>query len=499
MRAANTGQMREIERMTINEYGISGTVLMENAGRAVAECAASYNAERYTVVCGKGNNGGDGCVAARHLYNMGKQVTIMMIGRPEELSGDARLNYEIAKKIGIDIEEGLKEDTLKNSDVIIDALIGIGIKGAPRGEIKEAIISINRSGKKVVAIDVPSGVNTDTGAVEGECVRADDTVTFGVHRLGLACCPGAQYAGRVHVRDISFARQAIDRQGIDVFITEKADIPKRRPDSHKGTYGRVFALCGSTGYTGAAYLSALAALKTGCGLVTLGVPAGIYGILAQKLTEVITLPLNDHNGKLSADCLPCVDGAVMGADAVICGCGLGRSADIERVVGHIIQNSRAPVVLDADGINAIASRKDILKAKKCDVIITPHMGEMSRLTGIDVCDIQNNAPVVAKAFALEYNVITVLKGSNSIVAFPNGRLHINTNGNSGMATAGSGDVLAGIIASLAAQGLTPEQAAVNGVFLHAEAGDLAAERLGQHGMVAGDILNSIPYVLKEVI
>lgn len=499
MKAANIRQMQSIDRISIDEYGILGTVLMENAGRAVAEHAAALGAESYAVLCGKGNNGGDGSVAARHLFNMGKKVTLMLIGKPDELSNDAKNNFQTAQKIGISTVIGLNKKILKESDIIIDALLGIGAKGAPAGEIKKAISAINDSKKTVIAVDVPSGINADSGAVEGECVHADLTVTFGLLKIGLVCYPAAQYAGKVKVCDISFAPQAVLRQNIEVFTVDCAVIPKRERLSHKGTFGKVLAICGSAEYTGAAYLSATAALKSGCGLVTLGVPQSISGIMAQKLTEVITMPLGDINGKLSAGCIPLIADAIKECSSIICGCGLGQSDDITEAVMHIISESKKPIVLDADGINAIAGHKDILKKKNCDIIITPHIGEMSRLTGRKTEYIMNNFMPVAKDFAREYNVITVLKGANTVIALPDGKIYINTKGNSGMATAGSGDVLAGIIGSFVAQGLPPWQAAVSGVYIHSSAGDMAAKKLGEHGMIAGDILDNIPYVIREEV
>lgn len=491
--------MKEIDRSTINDYGVPSAVLMENAGRAVAKYAVSFNKSNFCVICGKGNNGGDGVVAARHLHNMGMNVTLMLIGSPKDLSGDALVNFISAKKIGVNIKIGLDENVLSDCDIIIDALLGIGINGAPRGETENAIKAINRSGKFVISADLPSGVNADSGAVLGECVFANVTVTFGLFKPGLVLYPGAEYAGKVILKEISLAKPAIEKQNITTFITDCAILPKRTENSHKGTFGKVFAVCGSKSYTGAAYLSSLAALKSGCGMVTLGVPDCISNIMAHKLTEVIILSFISEKGLLNAECVEALEAEAKKSNAIICGCGLGRSAELEKVVAHIIKTADAPLVLDADGINAISGSKELLKEKRCEMIVTPHIGEMSRLTGISPLEIQNNTVEVAKNFAREYNVITVLKCANSIVALPNGEIHINIKGNSGMATAGSGDVLAGIIASFAAQGLSPSQAAISGVYIHALSGDYAAKRLGRHGMLAGDILNSIPFVLKEAL
>ncbi|MDR0405838.1 MAG: NAD(P)H-hydrate dehydratase, partial [Clostridiales bacterium] len=393
---------------------------------------------------------------------------------------------------------GLDAEALRGADVIIDALLGIGAAGAPRGAVREAITAINGAGKPVVSVDLPSGADCDTGAVAGVCVQAAVTVTFGLHKIGLVCYPAARYAGRVVVRGVSFAPGAVARQNIKARVIRGAELPVRESDSHKGSFGKVFAVCGSVGMTGAAYLSAQAALRTGCGLVTLGIPQSLNGIMARKLTEVMTFPLAERGGGLSADCIPAVTQAAQGADAIVCGCGLGRGGDVPAVVEAVLNTAQSPVVLDADGINALSAHTDMLKGNVCGVVITPHPGEMARLTGSSADEVRNNAVGVAKDFAAEYNVVTVLKGARTVVASPDGEIRINVNGNSGMATAGSGDVLAGMICSLIAQGQPPALAAANGVYLHGAAGDLAARRFGERGMLAGDLLEQIPHALSAV-
>ncbi len=496
MKAANVAQMRAIEERTITEYGIPGLVLMENAGGAVAVAAVAAGGDSFTVVCGRGNNGGDGFVAARRLFAMGKSVGVVLVADEEALSGYALVNYDILKKLGVRIDKWSDGGVMLGADVVIDALLGIGAKGAPRGDVGEAVRLINASGKTVVSVDVPSGVNADTGAADGDCVRADVTVTFGLNKIGLVCCPGAEYAGRVSVCDISFAPQAIEAQDISVNIVNKINLPKRSRSTHKGSFGRVFALCGSQGFAGAAALSSQAALRTGCGLVTLGIPFSLSDVMAAKLTEVITLPLAEREGRLSSECIPIIDRTVAQSDAVVCGCGLGKSGDVTEVVSHLVRTSDIPVVLDADGINALVGHKDILRHTAAETVVTPHLGEMARLLGTTVREVQNDVVGVAKAFAAEYNVVTVLKSASTVVALPDGAAYINTAGNSGMATAGSGDVLSGVIASLIAQGLPPAEAAVSGVLIHARAGDFACAKLGEHGMLAGDILSSVPDVMR---
>ena len=498
MKIATIEQMKAIDKSTINHFGVASLALMENAGRALAEYAATQTGSRFVIICGKGNNGGDGSVAARHLHNYGGDVTLMLLAKPTELSGDELINFKAAEKNGVKIIIGLDNNIINGCDIIIDALLGIGAKGAPLGNVKNAIEAINNADKIVVSADVPSGINANTGAVEGVCVRASATVTFGLGKPGLFLYPGTEYAGEIIVQDISLAKRAIENENITTFVTKHAIIPKRIENSHKGTYGKVLAVCGCKNYTGAAYLSALAALKAGCGVVTLGIPNCIYGVLAQKLTEVVFLPLEDENGTISQSCIPDLQRAIHRHDVIICGCGLGSSSGVKKAITHIIKTSKVPVVLDADGINAIADDINVLKEKKCELVVTPHLGEMSRLTGFDISSIQNNAVTVAKDFAREYNVIVAQKGANSIVVLPNGELYINTNGNSGMATAGSGDVLTGIIGAFSAQGLPLSQAVISGVFIHGMCGDFAAKQIGKYGMLASDILKSIPHILKEM-
>ena len=501
MKAASVSQMRAIDNSTINKYGIAGSVLMENAGVCVInEVLENTSSNSFVVLCGKGNNGGDGSVVARHLYNKGKKVVLVLVANEENLSGDAKTNFNIARKIGVPIEIGLTDNAkmaISSCEVIIDALLGIGTTSNPREKVAQAIEIINNANKIVFAVDVPSGINSDTGEVYNPCVKANFTITFGLYKIGLACYPAREYAGRVKVCDISFAQKAIDDENINVNIIEEAQLPPRTQNTHKGSFGRVFALAGSIGFTGAAYLTVTAAMRTGCGLATLGIPYSLNSILEQKLTEVMTLPLADNDGVLSKDALCGIKRAMIGSDVIICGCGLGNNEDIYEIVAELIKTSQIPIVLDADGINALKGHTDILKGKNCEIVITPHIGEMARITGLSIEQVKSNTLQVAQSFATEYNIVTVLKSAHTIVALPNGEAYINIYGNSGMATAGSGDVLAGIIGSLIAQGVPPIRAATNGVYIHSRAGDIAAQKLGEHSLLATDILDNISNVGRE--
>ncbi|GHV45184.1 bifunctional NAD(P)H-hydrate repair enzyme Nnr [Clostridia bacterium] len=466
MKSVTIAQMREIERLTFGGGGVTAELAMENAGGE----------------------------AARRLFCAGGQVRVLFPDGTVGLRGDALGNYNRLIALGVPICERLD---LSEADVIIDALLGIGARGAPTGGVKAAIEAINNSGARVVAVDLPSGVNADTGAVDGVCVQADVTVTFGLMKNGLALYPAAGFAGEVRVWDVSFAPDAVAAQRIDTEVMEGVALRSLRPDAHKGTKGKLFALCGSAGLSGAAYLSASAAMRAGCGTVTLGVPRGIQPVLAAKLTEVMTRALDDRDGVVAAGAIPEILRAAANADAVLCGCGLGRSPEADAVVVALAEHCNAPLILDADGINAITSHTDILRSLACDIAVTPHPGEMSRLTGLPVANITGDPLAVTKAFASEYHVITVLKGASTVIALPGGAARIIKGGNPAMGTAGSGDVLAGVIASLAAQGYPLAEAAATGAYLHARAGAIAASRSGR-GTIAGDILDSIPQALREV-
>jgi len=489
--------MQNIDKMSIEHFGIPSVVLMENAGSAFCdELLKRTNAKNFAVLCGKGNNGGDGSVVARHLFNKGKDVMLIIL--KDNLSGDALINFNIAKSIGVPIEIGITDtakEYIKNCDVIVDALLGIGVKSEPYGDIKTAITLINGANKPVFSVDMPSGISADTGEIFGECVQADVTVTFGLYKIGLACYPARAMAGEVVVRDISFAPGAIESQNIKVNITDCIKLEKRMQDTHKGSFGKAFVLAGSAGFTGAAYLSSTAALKTGCGTVTLGIPKSLNPIMEQKLTEVMTLPLADNKGVLCAEALPEIDVAIKKSDVIICGCGLSNNSDISEIIAYILKNAKVPVVLDADGINALKGNLNLLK--NANAVLTPHIGEMARLIDKDIQYVKNNTLTVAQSFAAEYNVVMVLKNAHTIIALPDGNTYINIFGNAGMATAGSGDVLTGIIGGLIGEGLPPSTAAVYGVHIHAKCGDAAAQEVGQRALTATDILNNITNLEKK--
>lgn len=495
MLLADADKARLIDENSIKKYNIPSALLMENAGMRVADVALETGADTFAVISGKGNNGGDGSVAARHLFCNGKNVTLILLCDENELKNDAKLMYFTAKSAGVNIINGFGDDAkncIAQSDVIIDGILGIGCTGAPNDFYTDVIEYINDLNKYVIAIDVPGGVNATNGNVCGAAVKCKKTVTFSVGRLGLCLYPAKEYAGEVCVKQISFTPKAIEDADIKVKEVEYKKII-RSEDCHKGSVGKVLLAAGSVGMTGAAYIASMSALKCGSGVVTLCIAESLNTIMEQKLTEVMTIPVDENNGTVSMEASARVIEESAKYDCLVVGCGLGNNENTRKFVNNVIENVQCPLVIDADGLNCM--NKNILKKIKNNVVITPHIGEMARLTGRDISYIKSNLCDVAADFAREYNTAVVLKCATTVVAFPDGEMYINTNGNGGMATAGSGDALAGIIGSCISQNNDFKTSVVNGVYLHSAAGDIAAEKLGKNFMSATDITECLKYVL----
>ena len=513
MKLATPGQMNEIDSFAINRIGIPGIVLMENAAlRVVDEIDKSIGplkGKNILVVAGKGNNGGDAFATARHLYNRGADIQVFVAAAKTGITADAGINLAILENMGVQVceaEDGSRLEQLRMkmraADLILDGIFGTGLKGEVKGVARSIIELINRSGKPVVSIDIPSGLSGETGKILGACVKASKTVTFGLPKVGLVIHPGCEYVGELIVADIGIPRSVVDSMGIKYNVTDEEyiteHIPLRKAESNKGDYGKILIIAGSRGMTGAGRLSAAAALRTGAGLVYLGVPASLSSIFNASLAEAVVIPLEDKGaGFLSEDCISHILERIRHASAIAVGPGLSSGRDITKIVGEILENSSVPVILDADALNAISKDIAVLAKHKAVCIVTPHPGEMARLVGMTIEDVQNDRMETALEFARKWDVITVLKGSKTVIAAPDGELYINTTGNPGMATAGSGDVLTGIIVGLVGQGLRPTDAAVTGVYLHGLAGDSAAEIKGEHGLVAGDMIEELPRVIKR--
>ncbi|SHE44102.1 NAD(P)H-hydrate epimerase [Desulfofundulus australicus DSM 11792] len=514
MRVVTGGQMRDLDRAAMEEYGIPGLVLMENAGLAVVQVVrqllGDVAGKRVAVFAGKGNNGGDGLVVARHLFNAGAEVKVLLLARPEEITGDAAVNLAIWQKMGQPVYPVVRGEDLNavrlflvGAHAVVDAIFGTGFKGAAREPAAGVIDAINASGKPVVAVDIPSGVEADTGQVHGPCVRATHTVTFALPKLGLVQEPGRSHVGELHVADISIPSFLLENGAPGRYlVTEKMVrdwLPPRPAWAHKGSCGRVLVVAGSRGMTGAACLAALGAARAGAGLVTLAVPAELQDVVAVKLTEIMTVGLpGTGEGTLARSARNEILDLVEKADVLAIGPGLSRHLETVALIRELLPAVRVPCVIDADGLNALAGDVQILSRISAPAIITPHEGEMARLLGCPPGEISSRRLKVAEEAAGNWGVVTLLKGAATLIACPGGTTYINPTGNPGLATGGSGDVLTGVIAGLLAQGMDAPRAAAAGAYLHGLAGDMAAREKGMRGFLAGDILELLPEAMARV-
>jgi len=514
MRIVTADVMRELDRITIEEVGIPGAVLMENAGRGAAEVllnqVGSLPAGPVAIVCGAGNNGGDGFVIARILHEEGFDVNVYLLVPPSRVRGDARIFFEAMNKLEIPwvslAESGINRKVLRKweaASCIVDAVFGTGLTRKVAGAYGKALRGISSSRKPVLSVDIPSGIHADTGQILGTAVHATWTATFGLPKRGLFLYPGADHAGEIECVDIGIPRIHVDAMGIQEELLEADSFLPflyREPDTHKGTYGHLFVLGGSVGKTGAAHLCSEAALRCGTGLVTLGIPESLNPILEQKLTEVMTLPLpSSPEGFLKAEALDEILSFVSSVDGLAIGPGLGINRDTESVVREVWQAVEKPMIWDADALTLLARNSDLKRKQKAPVILTPHPGEMARLTGKRTSWIQANRVEAARALSEEWGVITVLKGARTLVTHPEGRLGINSTGNAGMASGGMGDVLTGLIGGLMLQGLDPFDAASFGVWLHGAAGDQASGRIGPMGFLASEVMEAVPVIFKDLV
>ena len=505
MKACFASEMRGVDKAASEIGGIPSIVLMENAAMACVEELkndfANLSEKSVAVFCGKGNNGGDGFAIARHLYNMGIDVAVYLVCG-NEFKGDAKINFDIIKRMNINIDvisdiEDLKY-IVRSYDIIVDAIFGTGISGTVRGISYDVISEINDNAKYIMAVDVPSGINSDSGEICGVCIKADKTVTFAAYKVGMLMFPAADY-----VKNISIPDYIIDGQNLKINVIDdkfvRSNFPKRENNSQKGDYGKVLVIAGSAGMTGAAYLSSQTAVTTGSGLVTLAVPSSLNGAMEAKTTEVMTVPLSDKNGRISAGAIDEILKRVDKADTVLIGPGLGRCDDVSEVVESVLEYSKVPVIIDADGINAVAENMKALSSCTCPVIFTPHTVEMSRLTGLEREYIEDNRLVTAKEFAEENGVTLILKGHHTIVTGQDGEQYINITGNSGLATGGSGDVLAGTVASLVSRGINETVASAMAVYIHGLAGDIAKDKYGIESVIASKVMECIPCALRQIL
>jgi len=507
MKVVTSQQMKEIDRKAIEESNLSGLTLMENAGLRIFQSLKNIypdlRLKKIIIFTGSGNNGGDGFVVARHLYNYGVKVKVFLLSHSGKIKGEAEENLNIINKMGVELFEAettkLEEiqRAIQNSNLIIDAILGTGLQGKVTGLKAKIIDLINIANKEVVAIDVPSGLDADTGKIEGPCIKATHTFTLALPKIGLLIFPGASYAGKVTVEDIGIPFYLLKNNKIktNIVIKEvvKSFLPFRATYSHKGSFGKVLILAGSVGMTGAAYLTSEAAMRSGTGIVVLGIPRSLNPIMEVKLTEVITLPLAEtEKQSLGEEAEETISKLMKNYSVLGIGPGISRQAETQRLVRKVIEKSNIPLVVDADAIYALSEDPTILKKTKIPLVITPHPGEIAKLINKDVDYILNNQLNITREIAQKYGIVVVLKGARTIIANKEGEVYINIGDNSGMATGGSGDVLTGIICSLIAQGADNFSAAISGVYIHGLAGDLARDIKGERGMIAGDILSQVP-------
>ncbi|MGH2596529.1 MAG: NAD(P)H-hydrate dehydratase [Actinomycetota bacterium] len=489
------------------ERGIPAQLLMERAGRAVARAAVDVMGGTYgrraVVVCGKGNNGGDGLVAGRHLARWGVRVSVVAVEALADLREPAATNasrLEEAPSIRVlPFSDATLARDLERADVTIDAIFGTGFRGIPEDEWADAIAGVNASFAPVVAVDIPSGVNGATGAIEGDAVRADLTVTFGAAKVGAVLLPGAEFAGAVRVVDIGFPEDLVRP---DMFLVEPNDVvailPERSIDTHKRATGVLLVVAGSRGMTGAVRLIAEAAGRIGAGLIQVAVPRSILSVVQTELVETTFLPLDETSaGTIGAASLDIVLERLDGVDALAIGPGLSTDEETAGFVRELVRASPVPFVLDADGLNAFAGRAADLADRKAEAVLTPHAGEFARLCGVTARELSADRLRHARALAATTGAVTLLKGSRTLVVTSDGTVRVNPTGGPVLATAGSGDVLTGVIGGLLARGLAPIDAASAGAYVHGLAGILAGRSLGE-GTIATDITGHLPEAVNRV-
>jgi len=518
MKILTAAQMREIDRQAIEELGLPGLVLMENAGREVANLILNELEIDpdwpVLVIAGKGNNGGDGLVAARHLVNQGATCEVLLLGRQDEVRGEALINLEIARKIGIKITEVPTETLwdknrhlLKESTVIIDAMFGTGLSNPLTGLMARVVGDINNSGALVVSVDIPSGLSADSFEVIGPTVKADFTVTMASPKIAHIFPPAEDYVGELYLADIGVPPSLFERPDFSLELVEINSLqpyfgPRVR-DSHKGNYGHLLILAGSFGKTGAAAMAGQAALKMGAGLVTVATAESCLPIVASTMPELMTEPLPETPSRtISSQALGRVMELLEGKDALLLGPGLSTHPETSSLVLNLlerIKNATIPVIVDADGLNIISTRPEILSSLPEKTVLTPHPGEFSRLSGISTAEALRRRLQVVPGLARKYRVHLVFKGYKTLVVSPGGTTYVNPTGNPGMASGGSGDVLSGFIASEVIQTKELTRAVVNAVYVHGLSGDLAAAEIGERSLTATDIIHYLPQALSFII
>lgn len=504
MKISTVTQMKNLDRSATEGFGISQDLLMENAGQAVYFVIlkeVGVKNKKFAVFCGGGNNGGDGLVVARKIHSNGGEVKVFLLDDETKFKGIAKRNFEIASKLPIEISKVNSTESVRSavlhSDAIIDAIFGTGLTKEVSGIYKDVIQLINESRKTVFSVDIPSGINGDTGEVMGIAVKANYTITFGLPKIGNMLYPGYDHCGKLYLSHISFPPSLYNADSIKVEINNPVELPKRNKDAHKGDFGEVLFIAGASSYFGAPYFSALSFLKAGGGYSRLATPVSISSFLANKGSEIVFLPQKETpSGSIALKNKDELLKLSERVDMVVIGPGISLAKETQELVRQLAQEIKKPLLIDGDGITAISKDIEIIKNRKAETILTPHMGEMSRMTKMEISELNKNKIGVLQRTAKELNAMIVLKGAHSLIGYPDETVFINMSGNPGMATAGSGDVLTGTIAAMFGLGLSLKDAVRMGVFLHGFSGDLAAADKGEDGITAQDILDYLPATMK---
>jgi hydroxyethylthiazole kinase-like uncharacterized protein yjeF len=514
MKILTSQQMKDIDRKAIQDIGIIGPLLMENAGIQITkEILVKYpeiREEKVVIVAGRGNNGGDGFVVARHLFNRGCRPVVLLLAMRKDLRGDAALNAHIAGNIGIEIREitsvrkwSANKRVLMKATLLVDGIFGTGLTKPAKGLFAQVIGDINKTKAFKVAIDIPSGLSADTFETIGPCVRADLTVTLAARKIAHMFPPAEDYVGELKISDISIPPYLFEDENLKLEWVEEDMIRpyfrRRRRDAHKGTYGHLFVVSGSLGKTGAAVMAGKAALKMGAGLVTVGTPRSCLPIVARSMMELMTEPLPEtEEGTLSSAAVEKVLNLIKGKDAFMLGPGISTHDSTKDFVISLLPQIKIPLILDADALNILAFKTDILKSLSKPVILTPHPGEFARLVKLPIKEVLAKRLELVPRFAAEYGVYVVLKGYRTLIAAPDGRTCVNPTGNPGMASGGSGDVLSGMIASMIIQEKNILEAVLAAVYIHGLSGDIGAKRLGEKFLTAGNIITYLPAAMRTL-
>ncbi|MCI0513859.1 NAD(P)H-hydrate dehydratase [candidate division KSB1 bacterium] len=504
MKVSRVQEMRTFDQRALSRYGIPEELLMENAGEAayfVILNKLKLKGTKYLIICGIGNNGGDGLVVARKLHSIGSQVTVVILGDPARYKGAARLNFEIVSKLPIKIivttELARILAEMATTETIIDAIFGTGLDRPVTDLFYAVIEQINRFSGPVVSLDIPSGINGDTGQMLGIAVKADATITFGLPKIGNLLYPGFAHGGKLFVSHISFPPLLYTETPLKIATNEPPPLPPRARDAHKGNCGKVLFIAGAARYYGAPYFSALSFLKAGGGLSFLATPENVAPVIASHGAEIVLVPqAATTTGSIRLSNKSQLLDFIQNVDFVVIGPGLSLEPETQQLVRELAAVIPKPLLIDGDGLTAIAADLSTIQSRRAPTILTPHTGEMAHLLQKDIHEISTSRIDLLEQTTTALRAIIVLKGAHSLIGYPDGRIFINLSGNPGMATAGSGDVLTGTIAAAFGLGLKVEDAVAAGVFLHGFAGDLAAQRLGEDGLLARDIMQALPQAVR---